>query len=113
MRAGLLSDRGVIKLINEKFVTTWALIDDLKQDTDNPFGETLLSHWEYPLDLMFLTTGGKFVSKLNSFNDLPGAHPDVGHHGDPFARFGPSHADVFYSHAKQFFSRLTDSRLRP
>lgn len=105
MRAGLLSDHRVVKYINERFVSTWVLIDDLKKyaDLENPLAETLASHWEYPLDLMFLTPEGEFVSKLNSFHDLPQAHPDVGHHGDPFARFGRlTHADVFLGHAREF-----------
>lgn len=81
------------------------MVDDLQTvaDQDQVFAKTLQSQWEYPLDLMFLTTEGDFVSKLNSFRDLPQAHPDVGYHGDPFVRFGNStHADVFLKHAQSF-----------
>ena len=110
MRAGLLSEPSVIKFINEQFVSTWVLIDVLKKHAgqEHPFADTLANHWEYPLDLMFLTAEGKFLSKLNSFHDLPQAHPDVGHHGNPYARFGRStHSDVFFEHAKRF---LEDQR---
>ena len=31
MRAGLLSEPPVIELINDKFVSTWVLIDDLEE----------------------------------------------------------------------------------
>lgn len=104
MRAGLLSDHEVIRLVNEKFVSTWVLIDDLKQNADKQprLADTLLKHWEYPLDLMFLNTHGEFVTKLNTFRDLPNAHPDVGHQENPFERHGPSHTDVFLRHAKRF-----------
>ena len=85
-------------------MATWALIDDLKEGAEkgNRFAETLYKNWEYPLDLMFLTVNGEYVSKLNSFRDLPNAHPDVGHPGDPLVRRGPSHADIFFRHAKDF-----------
>ena len=105
MRAGLLSDSRVIKLINEKFVSTWVLIDDLKQrtETEHPLAKTLSDNWEYPLDLMFLTPEGQFVTKLNSFDDLPQAHPDVGHHANPRLRFeGRSHTEVFLDHVQKF-----------
>ena len=104
MRAGLLSDHRISRLINEKFVSTWVLIDDLKQcaEKGNRLADTLLKNWEYPLDLMFLTADGDYVSKLNSFRDLSNAHPDVGRPGNPFARFGQSHTDVFIWHAKRF-----------
>lgn len=109
MRAGLLSTPSVIDLINQKFVATWVLIDDLKKPgaEGNRFAETLQSHWEYPLDLMFLSSNGEFVSKLNSFRDLP-AHPNVGHPthpGNPFAQNSPNKAIIFLSHAKRFLQR--------
>ena len=80
------------------------LLDELKQSagTDNRFADTLDGHWEYPLDLMFLSSDGEFVTKLNSFRDLPNPHPDVGGHGNPFTRHGRSHADVFLAHARNF-----------
>ncbi|MFN0052387.1 MAG: hypothetical protein ACKV0T_09350 [Planctomycetales bacterium] len=104
MRAGLLSDTSVIRLINEHFISTWVLIDQLKQSGDRHpgFGQTLLENWEYPIDLMFLTGAGEFVSKLNSFQDFPNPHPDVGYHGNPFGRRGPSHEDIFFRHAQRF-----------
>jgi len=109
MRAGLLSDHEVIKLINDRFVCTWVLLDELKQfaDRDVSFATTLKDNWDYPLDLMFLTTEGEFVKKLNSFRDFP-AHREVGHPGHPFAPFGPTHADVFLRHAKGFLLKMTE-----
>ena len=103
MRAGLLSEPSVIALLNENFVSTWVLIDELKKHVGqgDQFAETLADHWQYPLDLMFLTRRGKFVSKLNSFRDLP-AHSDVGHPKHPFSSQGPSHHDVFVTHVRRF-----------
>ena len=102
----------MIELINQEFVATWVLIDDLKKPSaeGNVFAETLQSHWEYPLDLMFLSMQGEFVSKLNSFRDLP-AHPNVGHPGhfgqpgNPFAQNTPNKATIFFAHAKRFLKR--------
>ena len=83
------------------------LVDDLQQHTgkDNPLADTLFDNWEYPLDLMFLTPGGEFAMKLNSFRDLPHADPDVGHPGRHRAN-GASNTDVFLRHARFFLSRL-------
>jgi hypothetical protein len=108
LRAGLLSTPRVRELINEKFISTWVLIDELKQNAGkgNRLADTLAEHWEYPLDLMFLSPDGGFVSKLNSFRDLPNAHPDVGGEGNPFARHGRSHAEVFMRHAGRFLDEL-------
>jgi hypothetical protein len=104
LRAGLLSEPRVSRFIEDHFVSTWVLIDDLKQNTGkgDRFADTLFDHWEYPLDLMFLSSDGEFVSKLNSFRDLPNPHPDVGGHGNPFLRRGLPHSAVFLSHARQF-----------
>lgn len=106
MRAGLLSDHRVIDLINDKFVSTWVLIDELKANAGQhpELSATLLKNWEYPLDLMFLNANGDVVTKLNSFNDLPNAHPDVGHHGNPLARRGASHIEIFLDHANRFLA---------
>jgi hypothetical protein len=103
MRAGLLSKPDVINLINDRFVSTWVLVDELNQaaHTEDAFAETLKDNWEYPLDLMFLTADGKYVKKLNSFRDFP-AHSEVGHPGHPFSPYGPTHSDVFLMHAKGF-----------
>jgi hypothetical protein len=115
LRAGLLSEPGIVKGINERFVPTWALIDDLKQSAEqgNRFAGTLFNNWEYPLDLMFLTAEGEYVSKLNSFRDLPNAHPDVGHPGNPLMRHGLRHADVFFRHAKRFVEDQRTRRVSP
>jgi hypothetical protein len=106
LRAGLLSEQEVITLLNDRFVSTWVLVDELKQRAEegDTFAESLLTHWEYPLDLMFLNQNGQFVTKLNSFRDLPNAHPDVGHHGDPFGRFGPTHREIFLARAAAMLS---------
>lgn len=106
MRAGLLSEQRVIDLVNEKFVATWVLIDDLKAPfhEGHVFARTLAGNWEYPLDLMFLTSEGELVSKLNSFRDLP-AHHDVGHPRHPFGPDTPPKTLIFYNHAMSFLQR--------
>lgn len=87
-------------------MATWVLIDDLKEHSaaGNQFAATLQSNWEYPLDLMFLSPEGEFVSKLNSFRDLP-AHPHVGHPRHPFGPGTPTKLAVFHAHAMRFLKR--------
>ena len=107
MRAGLLSENEIIRLLNENFVSTWALIDDLKSyaGKGNRLADTLAGNWEYPLDLMFLTADGRFVGKLNSFRDFPSSHIDVGHP----TRFsdGPSHTDIFLKRVNEYLRYQT------
>ncbi len=109
MRAGLLSDRSIIQLINEKFVATWVLIGELKERTEpeNHFAQTLEKNWDFPLDIMFLTSAGEFASKLNSFRDIP-AHTDVSNPRHPFLPGTPTKSAVFYAHAIQFLRPTTE-----
>ena len=105
MRAGLLSEKETIRLINENFVTTWTLIDDIKNyaGKGDRLADTLADNWEYPLDLMFLTAQGEFVSKVNTYRDFPSAHEDVGH---PNHFLGaPSHAEIFLARVNEFLDR--------
>jgi hypothetical protein len=105
LRAGLLSENQVIRLINENFVSTWVLIDVVKSHAGqgNQLAGVLAKKWEYPLDLMFLTPQGEFVSKLNSFRDFPNAHIDVGHPGSHLPG-GLSHEEIFLKRAEKFLS---------
>ena len=79
MRAGLLSDPEVIGRLNENFVCTTVVIDDVNKRAEkgDEFAKQLKAHWNYPLEMMFLRTDGSLISSLNSFKDFPGVHPDV------------------------------------
>lgn len=79
MRAGLLSDPEVINRLNRSFVCTTIVIDDAKKraESGDELAKTLSAHWTYPLQMIFLKSDGSVVSKLNSFKDFPGVHPDV------------------------------------
>jgi hypothetical protein len=79
LRAGLLSDREVISRLNGRFVCTSIIIDDLEKRAagGDELAKQLAAQWEYPVEMMFLTPAGALVSKLNSFKDFPGMHPDV------------------------------------
>ena len=105
MRAGLLSDPRVIETLNERFVCTWVIIDDIKKrlgGKDEHLATMLLSLHEYPFDFMFLSPEGKFIARLNSFQDLPGAHPDVSH---PRRDRRASHVDVFMDTVAKHFGQ--------
>lgn len=79
MRAGLLSDPEVITRLNENFVCTTVVIDDVKKHAEkgDELAKHLKPHWTYPLEMIFLRPDGTLMSKLNSFRDFPGVHPDV------------------------------------
>ena len=79
MRAGLLSDPKVITRLNKDFVSTSIIIDDLEKraaDGDE-LAKKLAAEWVYPVEMMFLMPDCTVVSKLNSYKDFPGMHPDV------------------------------------
>jgi hypothetical protein len=110
LRAGLLSDREVIDQLSRRFVSTAAIIDDVEKRAQggDPLAQQLAAHWEYPLELMFLTPTGTVVSKLNSFKDFPGIHPDVaappkGGHGR--MAHDRAHIDVFLKHVADHFTK--------
>ena len=58
---------------------TSIIIDDLEKRAagGDPLAQQLAAAWEYPVELIFLTSTGTLVSKLNSFKDFPGMHRDV------------------------------------
>ena len=79
MRAGLLSDPEVITRLNDNFVCTTVLIDDVRKAAakGDSFAKQLEGEWTYPLEMIFIRSDGRLISKLNSFKDFPGVHPDV------------------------------------
>ena len=95
MRAGLLSNPQVIEIINEKFVSTWIIIDDVMKklgEKEPVLATMLLEQHQYPLDFVFLSPKGKMITRLTSFEDLRGADSAVGH---PRRERHESHVDVF------------------
>ncbi len=69
----------MIARLNRDFVCTSILIDDLKPRAarGDPLAHRLADEWVYPLEMLFVTPSGKLISKLNSYEDFPGMHPDV------------------------------------
>ena len=106
MRAGLLSQPRVIEEINSKFVSTWILVDDAKRlaEAGDPLAGTLASNWEFPVEMMFVTSDGKLLRRLNSDKDFKDVHPDVSIPGTSYLPNGiirPPHVDVFFQHANE------------
>ena len=110
MRAGLLSDPDVINLLNRRFVCTSTIIDDVQKraESGDELAKYLAAQWEYPVEMMFLSPACKLVSKLNSYQDFPGMHPDVvappskQHVKRRDERF---HVDIFLRHVALHFGR--------
>jgi len=103
LRAGLLSDPAVIETINDKFVSSWVIIDDIMKRLGNEhvvLANMLLTQHQYPLDFVFLTPEGKQITRLTSFEDLRDANPAVGH---PKREAGESHVAVFMDTVKKYF----------
>lgn len=85
----------MIATLNEKFVTTWIIVDDVMKrlgEKELTLATTLLYQHEYPFDFMFFSPEGKFVTRLTSFKDLRSAHSAVGH---PRREPQESHTQVF------------------
>ena len=110
MRAGLLSDPEVIQLLNNRFVCTSTIIDDVQKRaaSGDELAKQLAAQWEYPVEMMFLTPAGTVVSRLNSYKDFPGVHRDVvappkkQHVQTEDER---SHTDIFLKHLAMHFGR--------
>jgi hypothetical protein len=91
----------VIQKINDKFVSTWIPYPELKKlaDSGDEFAQEVADHWKSPVNLMFLTPEGKFISKLDSHKDFD-VHPDTstrpGQCKDPASDI--NHARVFFKH---------------
>jgi hypothetical protein len=86
------------------------IIDDVKKRAEggDELAQQLATHWEYPLEMMFLTPACRLVSKLNSFADFPGVHPDVV--APPRGEHVPleherAHVDAFLRHVDRHFAR--------
>ena len=104
MRAGLLSDPKVIARLNKDFVCTSIIIDDAEKwaAKGDELARQLVAEWVYPVEIMFLTPACKLVTKLNSFKDFPGMHPDVS--APPGHRYTTVREEN--SHTKVFLNRL-------
>jgi hypothetical protein len=109
LRAGLLSDPEVIHRLNKNFVCTSTIIDDVQKlaKGGNELARRLADQWEYPVEMMFFTPQGQLVSKLNSYQDFPGVHPDVVSppKKDPVVarKDDFSHVDIFLKHLALHF----------
>ena len=107
MRAGLLSDPKVIAELNQRFVCTSVIIDDLqkKAAAGDAFAKRVADEWQYPVEFVFLSPDGKPVTKLNSYDDFPTVHPAV---SSPPGKQRPglgdeTHADEFLDHIARHF----------
>jgi hypothetical protein len=110
LRAGLLSDHEVIARLNKGFVCTSIIIDDVNKCAENgdELAKTLAANWQYPLEMIFLTPQGKLISRMNSFEDFPGVHPDVGappRQKKVLIQNERSHTDVFLRHVSTHFDK--------
>jgi hypothetical protein len=108
LRAGLLSDPEVVSRLNQGFVCTSMIIDDVKSRAErgDELAQQLATQWEYPIEMIFLTPACRLVSKLNSFKDFPGAHPDVVAPGDQFPLTDERpHIDAFLKHVARNFAK--------
>src|SRR5262249_46806457 len=79
MRAGLLSQPQVIQRINDHFVSTTITYPELARlaEPGDALARAVADHWTSPVNLMFLTPEGRFVSKLTSLTDFTDVHPDT------------------------------------
>ena len=106
MRAGLLSKPEVIQYINKRFVSTTITYFDLQDvvKKGDPLAIELAANWANPVTLMFLTSEGRYISKLDVLRDLNAIHPDTtfrpGQKRDPCPE---ENMQVFLNHVNQYF----------
>jgi hypothetical protein len=108
LRAGLLSDRTVINLLNDSFVCTSIIIDDVNKRaaSGDELARQMAAEWKYPVEMIFLTPSCRLVSKLNSYADFRGAHPDVVAPGDQVPLLDErTHVDAFLRHVARHFAK--------
>ena len=86
------------------------IIDDVNKRAENgdELAKALAANWKYPLEMMFLTPQCKLISRLNSFDDFQGVHPDVvappRHQNVPMDH-ERSHVDAFLKHVSAHFDK--------
>jgi len=107
LRAGLLSEPEVIKLVNEKFVTTTIAYADLVvlEKKGDEFAQEVSANFSNPVTVMFLSKSGRFISKLTVLRDLTDIHPDTTFRpGQNLSQSRSSqNAHVFLEHVNKFF----------
>jgi hypothetical protein len=108
LRAGLLSEPKVIAQLNQRFVCTSVIIDDVENRAagGDPLAKQLAAHWEYPVEMIFLRPDCTLVSKLSTFKDFPAPmHPDVcAPPGKVYPGMtAPSNSEVFLNHVALHF----------
>ena len=108
MRAGLLSQPEVIQKINERFVCTTITYFDLKELSKggDKLARKVAPHWSNPVSLMFFTSEGGFLTKLNPVKDFTDVHPDTDLR--PGQRYDPSpenNTRLFLRHVDEYFGK--------
>ena len=97
----------MIATLNERFVCSWVILDDIQRRVgrEHPaLARTLLEQHVYPFDFFFFTPAAEYVARLTSFEDLPGAHPAVGHPRRA-ADEEHAHTEVFLEALAKHFGR--------
>lgn len=96
----------MIQRVNQQFVSTtipWAELDKLAHAGDK-LAREVADHWQYPVNLMFLSPEGRFISKLSSLKDLTDVHPDT--QCRPTQTKDPASAEknseVFFKHIEKY-----------
>ena len=101
----------MIHRLNTGFVSTSLIIDDLERHAKagDELAKRLAAAWHYPVEMMFITSAGQVVSKLNSFQDFTGVHPDVSApprtSKQPAPKDERAHADIFLKHVAEHFGK--------
>jgi hypothetical protein len=117
VRAGLLSQPQVIQRINETFVSTSITYPELAKmvKAGDEFAGKVAAHWFSPVTLIFLTTEGRFITRLSPLAELCEVHPDTsprpGQMKDPESHL--QNTKVFLKHLDEHFGATTTTTRRP
>jgi hypothetical protein len=98
----------VIQKINERFVSTTIIYSDLKEGakSGDELAREVAMHFFGPVELMFLTPEGRFVSRLSVVQDFTVIHPDTDiRPGQKYDTSPELNVRVFLEHVDQHFDK--------
>jgi hypothetical protein len=108
MRAGLLSEPQVIQTINDRFVSTTFTYDDVKKraKTTDELAGAVAAQFLGPVELLFFSPEGRFITKLTSVQDFTDIHPDTDiRPGQRYNRSPERNVRVFLKHVDAYFGK--------
>ena len=82
MRAGPLSQKNTVELLNREFINSWLLLSDLERpfshystEEGRRWARVALEEFDYPVETLVLSADGRVAAQLQ-YNDMLDVGPD-------------------------------------